>query len=147
MAGQLVTVIGITGTRNGATDAQLVELRELLEHYAAQDAMAGVRTRLHHGDCIGVDAQAHWIAHGLDLAIEVHPPADSRHRAYTVGWDILYKERPYMMRNRDIVEACDILIAVPERAQNLSARSGTWATIQMARKNGTPVHIIRAGRW
>lgn len=142
-----MTVIGITGTRNGATQKQLDELRSLIGHFYDQDAMARTRTRLHHGDCVGVDAAAHEIAQELGIAIEVHPPDKTSHRAYTYGWDVLHREQPYEMRNRHIVEACDVLIAVPERAQNMSARSGTWATIRMARRAGKPVLIVRAGRW
>lgn len=143
-----MTVIGVTGTRSGATDAQLEELRDLITHYAAQDALAGRHiTRLHHGDCYGVDEQAHRIALEEGLFVEVHPPAETRYRAYTVGWAVMYKEQEYMVRNRAIVEACDVLIAVPVRAQEMSLRSGTWATVRMARRAGKPVHIVRAGRW
>jgi hypothetical protein len=64
-------VIGITGTREGATPAQLDELRS---HIAQIYAHNGVNaTVLHHGDCVGVDEQAHDIAREYDMLIEVHP--------------------------------------------------------------------------
>lgn len=143
-----MTAIGVTGTRRGATVPQLVEMRSLIEYYITKDREGGgTLTRLHHGDCVGVDLQAHGLALELGALVEVHPPLRDRYRAYTTHWSVLHKEAEYEMRNRHIVEACDVLIGVPEREQNMSARSGTWATIRMARRIGKPVHIVRAGRW
>ena len=53
----------------------------------------------------------------------------------------MYAEKRYLERNRDIVDACDILIACP-RTLKEELRSGTWATVRYARKVGKPVAIL-----
>lgn len=97
----------------------------------------------HHGDCIGADAQAQTIVEtfvGYDR-IWIHPPIISTKRAWCRGEHIL-PVRPYLKRNHDIVDYCDILIACP-RTSNEEMRSGTWATIRYARsKENVLVKII-----
>lgn len=44
----------------------------------------------------------------------------------------------YMKRNDVLVAACDILLAFP-RTKSEELRSGTWATVRRARKEGKPV--------
>ena len=44
--------LGVTGTSDGITDKQLLRLHEFI---AAVQA-----TELHHGDCVGADAVAHF---------------------------------------------------------------------------------------
>ena len=51
--------IGITGTRKGLSLWQKSVLRSELTRLSRQ---AGQPLQLHHGDCVGVDAQAHAIA-------------------------------------------------------------------------------------
>jgi hypothetical protein len=138
-------VIGITGTREGATPAQLAELRS---HIAQIYAYNGVNaTVLHHGDCVGVDKQAHDIALEYDMLIEVHPPTSGVHRAFTAGWSKLHKPLPYRLRNEQIVARCDVLLAVPDGPESQRPKSGTWMTVRMARRANKTLHIIRAGRW
>lgn len=43
-------------------------------------------------------------------------------------------------RNRDIVEAAEVLIACPDGPER--QRSGTWATIRHALRVGKPVVIV-----
>ena len=47
--------------------------------------------------------------------------------------------KPYLDRNRDIVDACEVLLATPDGPERL--RSGTWSTVRYARKIGKPVEV------
>jgi hypothetical protein len=97
-------------------------------------------TEFHHGDCVGADAQAHLIANPYTTVI-IHPPLADRLRA---GCDPSYGSiltpKPYLERNHDIVDACDLLIAAPVGPE--IQRSGTWATVRYARSIGRPTITI-----
>jgi hypothetical protein len=131
--------IGITGTRSAATRQQLEALGSLLEAFYP--------IQLHHGDCVGVDEQAHDMAEDLRMnchedhyEIVIHPPNNKKFRAFCKG-DIILPPKEYLERNKDIVRSCHFLIAVPkEMEENL--RSGTWATVRFAIKTKTPVIVI-----
>ena len=51
---------------------------------------------------------------------------------YSDGNEIL-PEKEYIERNHDVVDTCDLLIAMPNTELEV-VRSGTWATIRYARK-------------
>jgi predicted Rossmann fold nucleotide-binding protein DprA/Smf involved in DNA uptake len=55
--------------------------------------------------------------------------------------DRIYVPRPYLVRNRDIVDVCNLLLATPGGTVE-QLRSGTWATIRYARRIGRPVWIV-----
>lgn len=132
--------IGFTGTHKGMTDKQKRELKDvlLLWHDAYSDNCTIV---FHHGDCIGADAEAHDIAWMLGYVIEIHPPIRSKFRAFKNG-DYCFKPKPYLERNRDIVDyADDELIACPSSEKEV-LRSGTWSTVRYARKQDKKVTII-----
>lgn len=125
-------IIGFTGTRHGMTDAQI----EGFSKYLA-DA-----EEFHHGDCVGADwqaADAAWRRCGVKVVC--HPPTESGLRAWTDFNDVTHKPRPYLARNRAIVDACHHLIACPQSAVE-EQRSGTWSTVRYAVKIGKPVTII-----
>lgn len=124
--------IGFTGTQRGMTRRQVVALRQL---------MTGA-TELHHGDCIGADAQADAIARIFGVPVVIHPPENPSKRAFTAqGGDTVWQPLPYLERNHDIVDECDVLIAAP-KTPNEELRSGTWATVRYARRIGRPVNIL-----
>lgn len=140
--------IGFTGTRNGMTGKQMaMALRVFSDCYNK----SGVQ-EFHHGDCIGADEEMHFavdlydgaIRNGLKIAI--HPghshlgPKDVTHRAFCKG-DIAYDSKSYFERNRDIVNATDLLIATP-RTKLFSTRGGTVYTINYAKDQGKPYIII-----
>lgn len=125
-------IIGITGSRVGGSPEQL----ERLESVLRENPLPHV---LHHGDCVGVDAQAHDIAMELGYYVVVHPPLDPSRRAWCAG-DEMRPARPFLERNHNIVNECDTLIALPDKPETL--RSGTWATIRYARKRATPAVIL-----
>lgn len=126
--------IGFTGTRVGMSSAQKKELRTLMERL--------MPTEFHHGDCLGADAEAVGIVTACtEATIHTHPPIDAKARAFISG-GVLYKERPYLERNCDIVNNSDLLIAAP-MYDNEITRSGTWATVRYARFRKKPIMRLR----
>lgn len=125
--------VGFTGTREGMTEAQLFAVSNLL-------ALSGA-VAVHHGDCVGVDAQAHALALWFGIPVVLHPPSDPKARAFCGRAAEVRVEAPYLTRNEQIVDEVDLLIAVPAQAQEV-LRSGTWATVRYARRKGVPVKVI-----
>lgn len=127
--------VGVTGTQKGANLSQRVLLKSTLRALKVSESW------LHHGDCIGVDAEAHAIARELGYKVRIHPPRNPGKRAWCDG-DGLDAEREYLDRNRAIVKASSTgLIAVP--AQNTpTLRSGTWATIRYATRLKLRIFVI-----
>lgn len=116
--------VGFTGTQQGMTDEQKAKLDQLfgeLEHDAVE---------VHHGDCIGADAECHELAENYFFDIEVHPPDNDSKRAFCTA-AVIHEPKPYLQRNRAIVDATPILIACPNGQEKL--RSGTWSTVRYAR--------------
>lgn len=124
--------IGITGTHHGGTPAQLNAFGQFLTSIMPK--------RLHEGDCIGVDAQTCKMARFLGIYVVAHPPDNPRRRAYEPA-DEVRPEKPYMVRDRDIVDETDILIGLPHEFQEI-LRSGTWATVRYGVKINHPVYLI-----
>lgn len=130
--------IGFTGTRHGMSTPQYNALYALFGKFRL--------TEFHHGDCIGADDEAaKMVAHQLffqrTCRIIGHPPTDDTHRAFFKHNDFERLAKPYLERNRDIVDACDVLIACPLEPEP-QLRGGTWSTINYARKVGKPVYVI-----
>lgn len=126
--------IGFTGTQTGTTDPQLESLIEIIEGLDIEEA--------HHGDCIGADNEFSVIIEAVHPKTELHchPPTDGRKRAFT-RYQVSYLEKPFLLRNQDIVNATDLMIACPKRMKE-ELRSGTWATVRYARKKNVPLVII-----
>jgi len=129
--------IGITGTSGGGTVYQTAALTAALESLL----LAHGSVELHHGDCVGVDAEAHGIALDLGIPVAVHPPDKDRKRAYCQGAEQVYPPAPYLVRNHAIVDAVDLLLALP-RGDREELRSGTWATVRYAKKRKVRTVII-----
>lgn len=117
--------VGFTGTRNGMSEQQKADIKEWLESSAPSEA--------HHGDCVGADAEFHEICEELGISIVIHPPSDPKLRAFCFA---LYNkpEKPYLDRNRDIVDAVDVMLATPASVKK--SRGGTWYTINYSLKSG-----------
>lgn len=125
-------IIGFTGTQRGITRLQQSALESVL-------TQALNVKEFHHGDCVGADATASRIANDFNIRVIIHPPVDPKKRAFCIGYTM--KPKPYLNRNHDIVNACDLLIATPGEKQE-QLRSGTWSTIRYATKKGKPTLII-----
>lgn len=127
--------VGFTGTQRGLAADQRERLITVLRNFYL--------TEFHHGDCKGADEQAHSIMQTFAVSpfrIIIHPPDKVAKRAFCSGGD-LEAAKPYLVRNRDIVNACDILVACPATMEEV-LRSGTWSTLRYARKQGKKTIII-----
>lgn len=128
--------IGFTGTRLGMNDLQKVEVRRILGEYTL-----GRDTEVHHGDCIGADTDFHNICYEMWFLILIHPSNLSTRAWNRTGVIKFYEPKAPLVRDHDIVDSVDVLIATP--AQNYEVlRSGTWATIRYAKKVGRVIHVI-----
>jgi hypothetical protein len=124
--------VGVTATQRGLNPRQLAEFELCLRQLHA--------TELHHGDCVGGDAQLHDVARRLGLRVVGHPPDNMSKRAHC-QCDELRVPRPYLDRNHDIVDETEVLLAGPKDTVE-ELRSGTWATVRYARKRGKQVHVV-----
>jgi len=131
--------VGFTGTQSGMVLPQHERLMHILEDL---DSPGMGIAEFHHGDCIGADAEAHDIALHLGIAIILHPPDNEDKRAFCKDSSGDRLPKPYLVRNREIVDACDIILACPKGPVE-ELRSGTWFTIRYAKSLKKPVWVIR----
>jgi hypothetical protein len=126
--------IGFTGSRMGMNEQQKDLLLSELHRLGA--------TELHHGDCVGADAQAHEVARKLGLHIVGHPPKASGLRAFC-DCDEVREPAGFITRDHNIVLETQILIAAPDGPERV--RSGTWTTVRYSRRLQRPNVIIMPG--
>ena len=129
-------IVGFTGTRKGMTNSQKLVVRTF---FSDNDVEEG-----DHGDCIGGDEDFHEICQHYGVPVVLHPPDDPRLRAYCQGAVRVEPERPYLVRNRIIVDKSGILLAAPkEMDEPPPARGqGTWSTVRYARRSGAAFRIV-----
>lgn len=125
--------VGFTGTQKGMTTEQLWSVDKLL-----QDDLTFEWA--HHGDCIGADADFHRLSDLNGLKTHGHPPLNRSKRAWC-QFDATEEEKEYLVRNKDIVNAVDFMIACPQGFEE-ELRSGTWSTIRYARTMKRPGKIV-----
>ena len=145
--------VGFTGTSNKSaiTKEQLFSLID--EYFILKDNYE--RVELHHGVCIGADAYAHRIFFEvfndsidayIKYGIVAHPPLNEYKKSTECNFFRESRDpKDYIQRNHDIVDECDILLAMPETNitdPNLIKRSGTWATVRYAIKQKVPVKLL-----
>lgn len=145
--------IGFTGTRQGMSADQLSVLRERL---SPPTTNWGMFSEFHHGDCVGADEEAHdmirvLLARHWPMAVRIviHPPSDERWRAHCDALmdyrELLnvrvLDEKGYLERDRDIVDATDMLIGCPASV-DLRSHGGTAYTLRYALALKKPVIII-----
>lgn len=121
-------IIGITGTREGMTDFQLVEVGRFLANNSGH---------FHHGDCVGVDVQAARIASHLGYHVVCHPPTAQDMRAFHDS-DEVRNPLGYLARDRKIVESVEVLLVVPKQME-WQPKGGTWYTHDYAKRRGVPI--------
>ena len=92
----------------------------------------------HHGDCVGSDYEFNHMVLGANSTVHIHPPKDQKLRAWCSG-DVLYEEKAYLDRNKDIVDACSIVIATPFSDYKVG---GTWYTISYALDQSKHVRVV-----
>ncbi len=135
--------VGFTGTKNGMDDLQKISLGVIFSGLRDEYQIV----EFHHGDCIGADAQAAKIAKQFGFYLICHPgyppknPKETKYRAFTDFNDEVLEPKPFIERDRDIVDVTDKLIAAPVSQQE-ETRSGTWTTIRYAKKRGKTITIL-----
>jgi hypothetical protein len=135
----MIYKVGFTGTRSGMNPRQIDELinylKDLLEDFPL--------IVFHHGGAVGADAQAHSIAQSLEIPIMVHPASGvaKKYIAELGGTPIYTLPKPPLVRNRDIVDVVDVMLAAPRTCEE-ELRSGTWYTVRYARKTEVHVHYL-----
>lgn len=128
----MTEIVGFTGTRDGMTPQQ----RRVVEGILHELDPSAIR----HGDCRGADAEFHDLARELTLYVIIHPPTNPKDRAWCTG-DELLPMKPYLERNKDIVDGSEIMIATPKEMHE-QRRGGTWSTIRYARLQQVPLFIV-----
>lgn len=125
--------IGVTGTREGATDEQLLAIIEFC-------ATLGSDVEFHHGDCLGVDVEVAAIAKHNGWRIVCHPPVKTESQGY-FGGDEIREPKGYLERDRNIVDECDLLLVVPLQ-DSWQPKGGTWYTHDYAKRIGKPIKMF-----
>jgi hypothetical protein len=129
---------GETGTRNGATKLQVASIGWLWSRYDIKE--------LRDGDCVGTDAQLYHLARAMDLRVTIHPPVKDTFRAFCGSYDTkttVLPERGYFIRDRDLVDASEVVVACPKQVLELGKMSGgTWYTINYTRQVKKPLAIV-----
>lgn len=119
--------IGFTGTRHGLTVPQ----REALRRYLRALRRNYRSAQGDHGMCEGGDDEFNTMARLEGWRTAGHPPVNGKLVADMVV-DEMFEPKPYLMRNRDIVNAGEYLIACPHGLTEQWRGSGTWSTIRYA---------------
>jgi hypothetical protein len=152
--------IGFTGTRLGMSIDQSAMLRRKLGRGKGGTTWT-MFSEFHHGDCVGADEEAHdmmrvMLSRNWPLRVDlvVHPPTDYRFRAgcgttrveredagLGKGEVRVLEAKDYLSRDRDIVDATDLLIACPAGI-DLRSHGGTAYTVRYARAEVKPILII-----
>jgi hypothetical protein len=128
--------LGFTGTQHRITEYQRSWLWAVLKRHKEQGF-----TSFHHGECVGADSEAHFLALQLGYEVIGHPPLDYRKRARLAGFTDQMPPAPYMQRNVAIVRAVERMVAVPNSMAERQ-RSGTWSTVRAARRLEVPLDLI-----
>ena len=122
-----------TGTQQGMTVQQKLAVRDLATEMSPNE--------VHHGDCIGADADFHHVIRLIlpRTTIHGHPPRNQSKRAFCKV-DVWWPEEEYIARNHTMVDHCPFLLATPDGPERI--RSGTCATVRYARKFKRPICIV-----
>jgi len=133
-------VVGFTGTRRGMTQEQRTVFMNLMRQLAP--------TELHHGNCIGSDAEAEAIVdrYHQDCTIHRHPPlsnvCENIRTELKIGSLVTHPRKGYLQRDDDIVKCSEVIVATPKSTTEEMKGSGTWYTVRQARKMGRKLFII-----
>ena len=137
--------VGFTGTRKGMSIHQrrlFIDLLNLGKEH--RPTRFGVLDEFHHGGCIGADEDAHHLVQNeSDIPIYVHPCDIKDMQSKITEGEMVERlpEKKPLVRNHDIVDECDMLIAAPFTNDEV-VRSGTWATVRYAKRKGKIVIIL-----
>lgn len=131
-------IVGFTGSRRGMTDMQYSRVASILRELKPTHTIDGM--------CVGSDAEFAEIARNLNIRTMGYPgysksnPNDMQYRD-TEDRAREIDSKPYLDRNRDIVDDSDIIIAAPKN-DDFKSKSGTNYTIRYAIEQGVELHIV-----
>lgn len=135
--------LGMTGTRNGATQAQQKTFTELLAKLASEAKFDPFTFR--HGSCMGADVEGARLVRlvfGERAKIISHPGLeDDPCRTVSGVDDETLPGKGHFARNRDIVNLTDCLVAFPP-TKPLPTKGGTAFTVNFAMNKGKLVRVI-----
>jgi len=132
-------ILGFTGTRKGMTPEQKKTVGIFLR--------SNTVTKHFNGACEGADRDMYFLVLSNSNANIVFYPGDKEQYVWAliqqseVDDVAVVPRRPYMVRNELIVTQSDCLVATPYEDHEVK-RSGTWATVRIARRQGKPVTIV-----
>lgn len=125
--------VGFTGTQDGMT---LLQAQSVYDEVMMLDP-----SEAHHGMCVGADEEFDdLLGRTYVPRVHGHPPTNTTKMAEGLSCDVLSAPKPYLDRNRDVVDETDHLIAAPRRMEE-EHRSGTWSTVRYARTLRRPIAI------
>jgi hypothetical protein len=127
--------IGVTGTREGMNEHQFNIVKKYLTGWYCEGA------EFHHGDCVGVDAEAAALAKEIGYKIVSHPGTGVGGLRAFVEFDESREPTGHFKRNRTIVDICDCLLVVPLHNEP-QPRGGTWYTANYSKKTKKPYIIF-----
>lgn len=137
--------VSFTGSQRGLTGRQWTKLLDLLRELKPSVVA--------HGGCIGADDAVDDLAVELGIFRAIFP---SDHPTKALPFDHFVAKRGAdragggftwaavkapLARNPDIVAVGELLIACPKEVREV-IRSGTWATVRLARRVGKRVVVI-----
>jgi hypothetical protein len=129
--------LAFTGTKKGITKQQELTLHRQLCRLRDDGFLW-----MHNGDCVGADYEAATIWYGYNGLVQLHPPIKDDYRAHFSKAKIICEPRDYLVRDKDMVECSELLVATPRGYDEERRGSGTWATVRYARKLRLQVLII-----
>jgi hypothetical protein len=138
--------VGFTGSRKGMADKQFEIFQELLNEIILREP----QSIFSHGQCIGADSEATSLAYDLGFRVIAHPgfsPKNPSYKGYRGSFNNNHEthpEKPFLIRDHDIVDSSDILVATPKQQKEI-LRSGTWATIRYGQKTKMVIIIFPDG--
>lgn len=134
-------ILGFTGTRK-LTIEQFTALKQFLRELHRDPIEKVV-----HGDCVGADSLFDQLVCGHTPWVRELFPSDvpglrANSHLYSPERIVrVHPPAPPLVRNAAVVRESDYMIACPSgRVEEL--RSGTWATIRLARKHGKHPRIF-----
>lgn len=132
--------IGFSGTRQGMTNDQVLHVHMLLG-----DLRYAGASQVTHGMCQGADQQFHDMAKALGYFTIGVPGVMDDGQPYMrakVECDMVMPEKPFLIRNLQIVREADLMLVTPKEMGERFKGSGVWASIRYTRKAGKPLVIL-----
>lgn len=132
--------VGFSGTRQGMTNDQVLQVHMLLG-----DLRSAGATQATHGMCQGADKQFHDMAKALSYFVIGCPGVTTDGYQYfrsNVECDLVMPEKPFLIRNRNIINESDVILITPKETREQFKGSGTWASIRYARTANKPLVVI-----